>query len=176
MRATRKTQLWTVAIAVVAMVFVTTVTTRQFRHLHRIETELGEIQRAVESRDRHELELARLNENIARLEALVLQGGRSIPRNADLGDFVRDLSRMADRCGVVPGEIRPGEPRAEERVKALPVTFRIQGTGKAVFDLIQNIERMTRLTRFEHLAARTSSKRDGDVEAEVRVSVFYREL
>jgi Tfp pilus assembly protein PilO len=176
MKAQRRTQLWTVAIAAAAMVFVATVAARQFRQLRGIQDELKTIHRAMDARDSAAQELARLEHDIARLESLVNRSGNGIPPKAELGEFLQELTRRVGECGVVSSEIRPGEPAIVDRVNVRPVTFRVQGSGRAIFDLIQGIESMTRMTRFEHVAARPAQDQEGQVDAEVCVSVFFREL
>lgn len=176
MKAERKTQLWTVAIAASAVIFMATVAVRQFHEYQRIQGELDQIQLAMNARPDVERELARLEREITRLSDWVDGDGKKIPRTAGLGEFVQELTRRAESCGVTPSEIKPGVAHSVDQTKVLPVTFRVRGSGKAIFDLIQSIEAMTRMTRFEQIVAEPSRHQVGEVEAEVCVSVFFREI
>ena len=115
-----------------------------------------------------------LEQEVARLQDRTAAFNDQIPVGENLGVFLQDLGRFAERRRLELGEVEPGDPLRSDKVTALPITFNVHGPFKRVFDLIQDIERMPRLTLVEQLETSTDDQAPGTVTARLRLRVYFR--
>jgi Tfp pilus assembly protein PilO len=136
----------------------------------QISTEQCDLQAADET----SLRINVLEQEVARLQDTTAAFNDQIPVGENLGTFLQDLGRIAEHRQVRLEQIEPGNAVPSDRVFALPVTFKVHGSFKRVFDLIQDIEKMPRLTLIERLETHADRDVSGEVTAQLKLRVYYR--
>ncbi|MBP7937452.1 MAG: type 4a pilus biogenesis protein PilO [Phycisphaerae bacterium] len=178
----RRSVLWAAGIVVTTAAFLGTVTASQMRQMAALKT-------SIEARQNNLTAGAGDSRAIAQLEQILDQLAvdnpaleEEVPREADLDRLLQTLERFADARGLRPDMIQPGEPLVFPEVTALPITMRVRGRFPAVFDLVKDIQSMSRLTRFERFSANRlppptkeieASPSEEMVTAELKFRVFY---
>lgn len=117
--------------------------------------------------------IARSEKEATVLTARAANFSERIPSEPQLGGFLEELARLAQKRGLQSDTIQPGEPVRWAEVVALPITIKLHGSFAGVHGLLQDIEHMPRLTRFEQFKVITEEKHPGVVAAEMSLRVFY---
>jgi Tfp pilus assembly protein PilO len=97
-----------------------------------------------------------------------------IPPTDELSSFMQELARRLDAHGLHPDSIRPGKPVASDQIVALPIAFTVQGPFPALYDMMYEIESMTRLTQVEHFMTEVDDGPTGSATASIRLRVFFQ--
>jgi Tfp pilus assembly protein PilO len=170
----RQRVIWCVAIVLITTCFLALVTRPQMRRIRELHTQLGQdssglLTRAdtAEAVSQAQSRLARLSEKTARFDDL-------LPDAPSIGTFLESLARIAQERRLRADFVEPGQPVREGEVTALPIAFKVRGTFPNVHALLQDIERMPRLTRIERLTTAAAEEHAGQVTAALDLKVFFR--
>ncbi len=175
MNENRRMHLWTVALMVAAGVFLATVSVRQYSRLRELEGQLRLAKSEALDRDRLDQQIQQLNEQILSLHQRMNHEGVIIPARSELGPFLQEVAHLIEEQGLRPQEVQPEAVTTRASIRIQPVTFRVEGTGYAIYELIRGIEAMSRLTRFESFKAGPAADAPGWIQAEIRVNLFFTE-
>ncbi len=117
--------------------------------------------------------LAKSEKEAAALVARTADFDQRIPPEPLLGSFLEDLARVAQKRGLHSDTIQPGDQVRLAEVVALPLAVKLRGSFAGSHGLLQDIEQMPRLTRFDRLRVLTDPGHSG-VTAELNLRVFFR--
>jgi Tfp pilus assembly protein PilO len=165
---------WLVGIVLVTAAFLSLVTGPQMSRIQTVMDQIDSEEHDQEVADETSHRIAVLEREVTRLQERTAAFSDQIPVGENLGRFLQDLGRFAEQRQVQLGEIEPGDPLQSDKVIALPITFNVHGPFKQVFDLIQDVEQMPRLTLVERLETSTDDQTPGTVTAQLRLRVYFR--
>jgi Tfp pilus assembly protein PilO len=123
--------------------------------------------------------IARLEDQLGRLEALRDQRMKPIPDDRDVAGLVRDLSEMLDDLRLTEREITTGASKDLDEATSMPMSVMLRGPFPAIAEAVERIESLERLVRVQRLrvTAGRSGKgtvdRGGSVRADIMIEVFY---
>jgi Tfp pilus assembly protein PilO len=113
--------------------------------------------------------------DLARLRSQ-LADFKKLPTNPDLGDFMRQITEVSKESALRKLEVNfPGGPRKSERYTELPVSLRFEGDFLSVFSFLRQAEDMPRLTRVSNISIRGADLRNGLVQVEMSMSLYFAE-
>lgn len=113
---------------------------------------------------------------VAKMEAKLQRFNKRLPRTADLGEFVRELTRVSQDCRLRKLVHQPGQPRRLELYNEVPITMNFEGDFGTVFTFIRQMEEMQRLVRVRNLNIRCRDAKLGQVDVSMALNIYYSDL
>ncbi|HEV8377536.1 MAG TPA: type 4a pilus biogenesis protein PilO [Tepidisphaeraceae bacterium] len=162
-----------VSLAVVLFVFAGYLPAR-----HRLEALHGQIQsktREVEENQNKARNLPLLALEVQELETRVRDYDRQFPKQAEIGDFIKDITRVSQQLSLRDWKYQPGAPRRGDSYFELPIQMNFQGEFLNVFSFLTEVEHLQRLTRVRKLVIRTKDIKSGMVEVEIGLNIYFSE-
>ena len=104
---------------------------------------------------------------------------RTIPEESNIADLMGLLARELNALGLEDREVTTGAPSALDEADSMPMSVKVTGPFPAVFEAVRRVEQLDRLVRVQKFRAATRRSRSGDaprdgiVEAELLIDVFY---
>ena len=74
-----------------------------------------------------------------------------LPKQIELGGFLREISGDLSQENLVNQLIEPGNPRRSELFHTLPITLRFRGTYLSLASFLKRLSQMERLTQVERI-------------------------
>jgi Tfp pilus assembly protein PilO len=165
--------LWAVVILAISAAFCLLDARPQMAHA-RCLTEAVATERAECAARYQSLEtLARTQKETAVLAARVADFDSRIPGRPMLGNFLEELARLAAKHNLQSDTVQPGETVRDADLIAQPLAIKVRGSFSDLHALLQDIEHMPRLTRFEQLKVASDPEHPGAVTAELNLRIFY---
>ncbi len=144
-------------------------------------TRLRELDARVRSQQR-DLTSARLQTRILpdvateveQLKAKLERSKKSIPRQQELPQFIRDVTQLSQQATLKKFGYKPGIPSRGEVVCELPIQFAFEGDFLNVFAFLRNTEEMPRLTRVRGMTIKSRDRdRNGQVQVELSMNIYF---
>jgi len=174
MKSDKTTVIWAGAVVVATAGFLLLVTRPQVGRLRGLADQSRSAQ-AAQAMSRHDLRaIEELQQEVEELTARAANFDAQIPRHKTAAPFLGDLARFAEARKLRLARIEPGEPVRSAEIVALPIALRVRGPFPVVYGLIQDIERMTRLTRIDRFETEADDENSGSVSASVSLRIFFR--
>ncbi len=174
MRLDKITIVWTVVVLAVTAGFLSLVTRPQLKRLSELGDQI-QAKRTEQALGRQDVKaIEAMQQEADELMASATDFDGRIPKQESLGVFLEDLARLTEAHKLRPETIEPGKPVRSSKVVALPITFRIRGPFPAIHGLIQDIERMPRLTQVERFETETDPETPEIASAEVSLRIFFQ--
>ena len=145
---------------------------------HRLDALSGQIDtrtREVEQNQERARNLPLLAMEVNELEGRVRDYDRQFPRQADLGDFIKDITRVSQALALRDWKYQPGAPRRGDSYFELPIQMNFQGDFLNVYAFLSEVEHLQRLTRVRKLAIRAKDLKTGMVEVEIGLNIYFSE-
>ena len=145
---------------------------------HRLDALHGQIDtrtREVEENQNKARNLPLLALEVQELESRVRDYDRQFPKQADLGDFIKDITRLSQQLALRDWKYQPLAPRRGDSYFELPIQMNFQGEFLNVFSFLNEVEHLQRLTRVRKLAIRAKDLKTGMVEVEIGLNIYFSE-
>ncbi|HEV8378541.1 MAG TPA: type 4a pilus biogenesis protein PilO [Tepidisphaeraceae bacterium] len=145
---------------------------------HRLDALQGQIQsktRDLEANQNKARNLPLLAMEVQELESRVRDYDRQFPRQADLGDFIKEITRVSQQLTLRDWKYQPGAPRRGDAYFELPIQMNFQGEFLNVFSFLTEVEHLQRLTRIRKLAIKNKDAKTGMVEVEIGLNIYFSE-
>jgi Tfp pilus assembly protein PilO len=120
---------------------------------------------------------------VTELEVRVDNYDKQLPRQQDLGQFIRDIHGVVRDADLRRVTVQPGVPHRSELagntvVSELPIALRFEGDFLSVFNFLRKTEEMQRLTRVRDLKLKNADRqgsKPGQVEVELSMNIYFSE-
>jgi Tfp pilus assembly protein PilO len=100
---------------------------------------------------------------------------KKLPASLDYGDFQIQISRLASAAKLrFPSISSSGLPHKDANFYSFPVSLKIEGDFRNIFQFLCEVENLPRLTRVPNFALR-SVDTNGTVQADLTITLFYTE-
>ena|SRR5436190_1987491 len=145
---------------------------------HRLDALHGQIEsktREVEDKQNKAQNLPLLALEVNELESRVRDYDRQFPRQADLGDFIRDITRVSQQLALRDFKYQPAAPKRGDAYFELPIQMNFQGEFLNVYSFLTEVEHLARLTRIRKVAIKAKDFRTGLVEVEIGLNIYFSE-
>ena len=117
-----------------------------------------------------------LAEEVVRLDAKLQKFNKKLPRTAELGEFIRDMTQIAQQCAIRKVDSVPGLVKRQELYNEIPITMSFQGEFSGVFSFLRQLEDMQRLARVKNITVKTKDAKLGQVEVNMAMNIYFSEL
>lgn len=149
------------------------------RSADRLDALAADLASRVERSDDGEAALGRLRTTLAQRTQEAQATLKDIPRDGDVGGFIRAVSDEFGRLGLGRPEIKTGRPIESDVAQALPMTVEVHGGFLqliSAIDWVESIQRLVRVRKITFTLATTPSREPlfGDpLEGELVLDVYY---
>jgi Tfp pilus assembly protein PilO len=133
----------------------------------RIDDLLLSVQNARAMREQHRIESEKLNNVTQRIANLQ----RRVPREANHGEFLTEVSKLASSGLLSIKDFQPGKPEAKAGYSEMQVTLRGQGTFGGICAFLDRLTKLTRLSKLKDLTV--SATDDGSQYPMTATLVIY---
>jgi len=99
---------------------------------------------------------------------------RRLPKQKELGEFLRQISENLSQQKLANQLIEPGNPMREDIYHTLPITMKFEGSYISLANFLKRLESMERLTRVQKLDIRTAPGQSG-VSIEMYMDIYFTE-
>ncbi|BBL78921.1 hypothetical protein RxyAA322_07750 [Rubrobacter xylanophilus] len=152
---------------------------------------LDRLQSGVQEREQKEAQLARLREEVRRLEDVrrnapelerqLLELSRRIPERPEIPTFIVQVEEVARASGVTQLSVEPGTPGAPETggpYSVVPVTMTFEGTYEEMQDFLLRMQNLVRLVTVNEVSYEPAEGAAAGIErllrVEVRAEIYFQ--
>jgi Tfp pilus assembly protein PilO len=165
-------RLGRVALGTLLAAFLTAAWLQGVRPLMAAQRNLSSFRKAVQilteaqgSAERLDAQVRRLNEEVARTEAL-------LPRALNLDEFLEQVDGLAKRSGVRLISLTPDGTAEQELYREMFLEAQIQGPYAAVYGFLVTLEQGSRLLSLTDLQMSREPER-GSCVARLRIALYF---
>lgn len=163
------------ALAVMVLLFLFAGYLPAKRRLDALHGQIDAKSREVEGNQERARTLPLLALEVNELEGRVRDYDRQFPKQADLGDFIKDINRVSQQLALRDFKYQPAAPKRGDSYFELPIQMNFQGEFLNVYAFLSEVEHLQRLTRVRKLAIRTKDLKSGLVEVEIGLNIYFSE-
>lgn len=98
---------------------------------------------------------------------------KKLPRQAALGEFLKNITQLSAQASLRNLSVQPGLPRRLDRVSELPISMHFEGDALSVFAFLRQTEQMPRITRVQNVELHTLDPRLGTVEVQLAINIYF---
>ena len=145
---------------------------------HRLDALHMQIQsttREVEEKQNKAQHLPLLALEVQELESRVRDYDRQFPKQDDLGDFIKDITRVSRQLALGDWKYAPVVPKRGDGYFELPIQMNFVGEFVNVYSFLTEVEHLQRLTRVRRVAIKTKDFKSGMVEVEIGLNIYFSE-
>jgi len=156
---------------------------------HRLKSARAEsetLRGEIEEQSRQIALLRQLHDEVSQLERATGGFRLRVPRDHDLGEFLKDLAAMLEQNGfarytfqpqmakpVTAERMTPELVRAAPGLQVQPVVVQIAGEFESLFATLRELERMPRLSQIESLVLDADPEHPGRVKVEMLINTYF---
>jgi Tfp pilus assembly protein PilO len=119
--------------------------------------------------------LSTLAWEVDRLRLKLDRNNKKLPKTAEYGEFLKEMSTAAQQLGIQKLSNTPGTVKREELFGQIPITMSFEGAFTDVFRFIRELEGMSRLTRVRTLGVHSKSSKSGQVDVTMTMNIYFSE-
>ncbi len=98
---------------------------------------------------------------------------KKLPRQAALGEFLKNITQLSAQASLRNLSVQPGLPRRLDKVSELPISMHFEGDALSVFAFLRQTEQMPRITRVQNVELHTLDPRLGTVEVQLAINIYF---
>jgi Tfp pilus assembly protein PilO len=120
--------------------------------------------------------LAAVTANVERTKLRLDRFNRKLPRQEELGQFVKEITNLSQQASLRRLSNQPGDLRRRDVFSERPISLSFEGNFNDVFTFLRQAEEMQRLTRVRTLNVRSLDAQQGLVDVQVVMSIYFSEI
>jgi type IV pilus assembly protein PilO len=151
------------------------------------QRELTRLRASVRAKEEQQVrwtsEIAKLSQveaDLKRANELLADYRTRVPDTAEVGDFMEEVSAIAERLGLRDQNIVPLTPETRGPVTALPIRISFEASFAAIFSFLREVEELPRVARVTELVVgypdedEDAGNRDGRyLKTELTMQIYY---
>ena len=122
------------------------------------------------------LELPSLMRRVDKLQFEVTRNGKKMPKSLELGRFMGNLTSLAQQSSLRNFSVIPTGSKRLELFTEQPICLSFEGGFLQAAQFLRQIEEFERITRVRRLSIQNQSHRDGKVNVELTMNIYFSEL
>lgn len=154
----------------------------QSRKLTQINTQISTQKIAMESDLQSCKVVPELARQVAELKDRYRNLDRRLPKQKELGGFLKEISTNLLQARLSNQTIEPGKPDAAELYHTLPIVMKFEGNFLSLAGFLKRIDGMERLTRVQRMdigidrdSSKSKDKPAGNVNIELHLNIYFTE-
>lgn len=161
-------------VALIVAVFVGGVWFPMSRKRAALRDELKQLDADVRTGRTATVGLTALGHQIVLLEDEVKDSDKYVPAQPDLASLLRQWTTQLKQGGATDEEIQTQPVVRGDEFSLIPIKLKFRGSFDTVYDFLQYVEGMNRLSRFTELEVEGSPEKPGEpVTVRIELSTFY---
>ncbi len=100
---------------------------------------------------------------------------RRLPRQKELGEFIRDISTAILAERLENQVIEPGNPTRGPLYNRLPIILKFEGSFTGLGNFLARMDRMERLTRIEAITVKPIRPESPRLQVELQMNIYFTE-
>ena len=117
-------------------------------------------------------QIPRMREQVAELRQQLKGFDRRLPRQQEMGGFLKEISAAMQSGGLNEPAIQPGSPTSGELYNRLPILMRFESSFMDLVEFLDRLDGMTRLTRVEKVHVQPVADHGRRVKVDMRVNIY----
>ncbi len=175
MKLLKENWMFVAAIMALAIGFLLTAHCAQRRHLEDLRTEIAQTRVAIDTDSARAASVPQLVAQVDHLKNQFQDFDHRLPRQQELGEFLRDISSLA-RSGAFSGQaIEPGSPAHGSLYDCLPIIMHFNCRFADLAAFLEGLGGMKRLSRVEKLDVQPDSSGSGLLRVETQINIYFTE-
>ena len=130
------------------------------------QRELADLQEAT-------ADVADLERQIEDLQRAIDFFEGKLPREKEVNDLLREVSRAAESSQLEIRKFEPVKTIRGSHYSELPVRIQLAGEFEGFYAYILALEKLARITRVTDMTLKKMQDRNGSMEAEMTISIFF---
>ena len=167
-----------VALAMAAALLVTfliAVNDPQGQRLADTRQQIAERRAKVAEDAARARQVPRMRKQVAELRRQLKGFDRRLPRQREMGGFLKEISAALQSGGLTEPAIQPGSPTSGDLYNRLPILMRFESGFMDLVEFLDRLDGMTRLTRVERIHIQPSTDDGHRVKVDMQVNIYFTE-
>ncbi len=131
--------------------------------------DLKQKERTAEAR---KAEFVRVSEALLARRAIDQRNRRTLPEEAEIAAFLKDLNRVAELCGLDISLVQPRAEQPQALYVKVPVNLGLRGTFHQVFKFFYNVSKLDRAINLENVRLKLAKPEGGESSSTLEVEVL----
>lgn len=175
MRLTREQILLIGATCVLAGGFLAGVFYPQHRRIREARQQIALTEQQLQSDRVRAATVPELARQVEQLKRRHRNFDRRLPKQKELGEFLREISTTILAERLTDQVIEPGSPTAGALYNVLPIIMQFDGTFGGLANFLSRIDQMERLTRIESIIIEPIEDEPGRLHVEMQLNIYFTE-
>jgi Tfp pilus assembly protein PilO len=147
----------------------------QMVELNGLRTHIAEKKRDLDSAQARAKALPMVMAEVARLQQRVERFDKKLPKQQDLGAFIKDITQLSQQTSLRRWRIDAKAPKRNELYSETPIQIHFEGDYRSAFSFLKQAEQMQRLTRLHNVQIRVLDSQLGQVEVQAALTIYFTE-
>jgi type IV pilus assembly protein PilO len=114
-----------------------------------------------------------LGKRIDELQKAIAFFEGKLPQERELDKILREVAEKADKNNLLTRTVKPAKAERGPNYSELPITINLSGQFDGFYTFLLELEKLPRITRMTQMKLEKINERDGDMTAQVTLSIFY---
>jgi Tfp pilus assembly protein PilO len=146
------------------------------QRLTALRTDIVAKSQRLETNQGRAMMLPGLQVEVDRLRLRLERFNKKLPKTAELGEFIRDLTNVSQQYAIRKLIHQPGTVRRLDLYGEIPITMSFEGDFASVFGFVRQLEEMQRLTRVKTINVRCKDGKLGHVDVSMAMNIYFSEF
>lgn len=147
----------------------------QMSELTALRTHINDKKRDLDVAQARAKALPMVMAEVARLQQRVERFDKKLPKQQDLGQFIKDITQLSQQSSLRRWRIDASEPKKNDLYCETPIQIHFEGDYRNVFSFLKQAEQMQRLTRLHNVQIRMLDSQLGQVEVQAALTIYFTE-
>jgi Tfp pilus assembly protein PilO len=139
----------------------------------RIEAEIDRKQKALADLDRARVGVDDLKKKIDELQKAIVFFEGKLPESREMDKVLEDVTKLARDNGLEQRTFKTGKSQRAANYSEQPIEMTLAGEFEGFYVYLQQLERFERLTRVTRMNLTKMNERDGAMQAQITLSIFF---
>ena len=99
---------------------------------------------------------------------------RNIPKQKDLGLFLKQIAELMDNHNLKDQAIQPLEEKRINGLICIPVSMECKGSLNDISEFYKNLQELDRQIRIKQVKLKNGSDFSGEIKMETEIAIYYR--
>ncbi len=159
-------------VGAVLLLFYAVVYRPSTQRIVEIQNQIATTNQQIKSNESAAKDLDKIKRDVQQLRDQIARS-RKLTRDQDLSGFLRDVTDLAHGTRVDRFRCEPESVRKLDLCSELPIKLKFAGPFMDVASFLRQAEEMPRMMRTRSLTLKSRDGKDGVVNAELSVSIFF---
>ena len=114
-----------------------------------------------------------LGKRIDELQKAITFFEGKLPQERELDKILREVAEKADKNNLATKTVKPDKAQRGPNYSELPITINLAGQFDGFYTFLLELEKLPRITRVTQMKLEKINERDGEMCAQVTLSIFY---